>query len=96
MPQIEYLAQAQKLADSGYVVVSYTSRGFWLSGGEIEWRGHRTSRTPPPSSTGRWSTPPPTRPHRHGGVSYGAGISLLAAGHDPRVKAVAALSGWPI
>lgn len=29
-----------------------------------------------------------------GGVSYGAGISLLAAGHDKRIKAVVALSGW--
>lgn len=28
------------------------------------------------------------------GVSYGAGISLLAAAHDKRIKAVAALSGW--
>lgn len=28
------------------------------------------------------------------GVSYGGGISLLAAAHDPRIKAVACLSGW--
>lgn len=39
LPQIEYIAQAKKLADSGYVVVSYTSRGFWLSGGDIEVAG---------------------------------------------------------
>ncbi|MFD4130911.1 CocE/NonD family hydrolase, partial [Streptomyces goshikiensis] len=39
LPQVEYVAQAKKLADSGYVVVSYTSRGFWLSGGEIEVAG---------------------------------------------------------
>ncbi|WP_239149837.1 CocE/NonD family hydrolase, partial [Streptomyces sp. SID12501] len=39
LPQIEYIAQARKLADSGYVVVGYTSRGFWLSGGEIETAG---------------------------------------------------------
>ncbi|WUT86110.1 hypothetical protein OG515_29885 [Streptomyces melanogenes] len=38
-PQIEYIAQAQKLADAGYTVVSYASRGFWLSGGEIEVAG---------------------------------------------------------
>ena len=28
------------------------------------------------------------------GISYGAGTSLLAAARDPRIKAVAALSGW--
>jgi putative CocE/NonD family hydrolase len=28
------------------------------------------------------------------GMSYGAGISLLTAAHDPRVRAVAALSTW--
>jgi predicted acyl esterase len=35
-------------------------------------------------------------PHRIGmaGLSYGAGISLLTAAHDSRVRAVAALSPW--
>ncbi|MFJ3578649.1 CocE/NonD family hydrolase [Streptomyces rubiginosohelvolus] len=95
MPQIEYLAQAQKLADSGYVVVSYTSRGFWRSGGKIEVAG------PPDiadaSAVIDWALEHTSAdPDRigMGGVSYGAGISLLAAGHDPRIKAVAALSGW--
>ncbi|MEI7032541.1 CocE/NonD family hydrolase [Streptomyces pratensis] len=95
MPQIEYLAQAQKLADSGYVVVSYTSRGFWLSGGSIEVAG------PPDiadaSAVIDWAlehTSADADRIGMGGVSYGAGISLLAAGHDPRIKAVAALSGW--
>jgi predicted acyl esterase len=95
MPQIEYLAQAQQLADSGYVVVSYTSRGFWLSGGRIEVAG------PPDiadvSAVIDWALDrTPADPQRigMGGVSYGAGISLLAAGHDKRIKAVVALSGW--
>ncbi|WP_326606448.1 alpha/beta fold hydrolase [Streptomyces sp. NBC_01800] len=94
-PQIEYLAQAQQLADSGYVVVSYTSRGFWLSGGRIEVAG------PPDiadvSAVIDWALAhTPADPQRigMGGVSYGAGISLLAAGHDKRIKAVVALSGW--
>ena len=39
LPQVEYLAQAQKLADSGYVVVTYNVRGFWQSGGQIEVAG---------------------------------------------------------
>ncbi|MFM9372194.1 CocE/NonD family hydrolase [Streptomyces sp. Da 82-17] len=95
MPQIEYVAQARKLADSGYVVVGYNSRGFWQSGGEIETAG------PEDVADARkvvdWTLAhTPADPDRVGmaGVSYGAGISLLAAAHDPRVKAVAALSGW--
>ncbi|MEU3820645.1 CocE/NonD family hydrolase [Streptomyces sp. NPDC030392] len=95
MPQIEYLAQARALADAGYVVVSYNSRGFWQSGGEIEVAG------PPDiadaSKVIDWALAhTPADPGRIGmaGVSYGAGISLLAAAHDPRIKAVAALSGW--
>ncbi|HET6860541.1 MAG TPA: CocE/NonD family hydrolase [Streptomyces sp.] len=95
VPQIEYIAQAKKLADSGYVVVSYNVRGFWQSGGEIEVAG------PPDiadaSKVIDWALAnTPADPGKVGmaGVSYGAGISLLAAGHDKRIKAVAALSGW--
>jgi predicted acyl esterase len=95
LPQIEYLAQAQKLADSGYVVVTYNVRGFWQSGGEIEVAG------PPDiadaSKVIDWAlahTPADAQHIGMAGVSYGAGISLLAAAHDKRIKAVASLSGW--
>ncbi|WP_242426877.1 MULTISPECIES: CocE/NonD family hydrolase [unclassified Streptomyces] len=95
MPQIEYLAQAEQLADSGYVVVSYNSRGFWQSGGEIETAGPKDIADA--SEVIDWALAnTPADPAHIGmaGVSYGAGISLLAAAHDPRIKAVAALSGW--
>ncbi|MEU2434541.1 CocE/NonD family hydrolase [Streptomyces sp. NPDC007861] len=94
-PQVEYLAQAVELADSGYVVVSYNARGFWQSGGRIEVAG-----PPDIADASRvidWALAhTPADPSRVGmaGVSYGAGISLLAAAHDKRVRAVAALSGW--
>ncbi|MFG3496998.1 alpha/beta fold hydrolase [Streptomyces sp. NPDC047928] len=95
MPQVEYLAQARKLADAGYVVVSYNVRGFWQSGGQIEVAG------PPDvadaSKVIDWALAhTPADPDRVGmaGISYGAGISLLAAGHDGRIKAVVAMSGW--
>lgn len=95
LPQTEYLAQARKLADSGYVVVSYTSRGFWLSGGSIEVAG-----PPDIADVGAvidWAlanTPADADRIGLGGVSYAAGITLLASAHDPRVKAVVAMSGW--
>lgn len=95
LPQVEYLAQAQKLADSGYVVVTYNVRGFWQSGGEIEVAG-----PPDMADASRvidWAlanTPSDARHIGMAGMSYGAGISLLAAAHDKRIKAVASLSGW--
>ncbi|KOU00335.1 acyl esterase [Streptomyces rimosus subsp. pseudoverticillatus] len=95
MPQIEYVVQAKKLADAGYVVVGYNSRGFWQSGGQIETAG------PPDiadaSKVIDWAlahTPADPGKVGMGGVSYGAGISLLASAFDKRIKAVAALSGW--
>ncbi|MFD9353526.1 CocE/NonD family hydrolase [Streptomyces sp. NPDC060031] len=95
LPQIEYIVQAKKLADSGYVVVSYTSRGFWLSGGEIETAGPKDIADV--SAVIDWAlatTPADADRIGLGGVSYGAGISLLASAHDARIKAVVALSGW--
>ena len=95
LPQIEYVAQAQKLANSGYVVVTYNVRGFWQSGGEIEVAG-----PPDIADASRvidWAlanTPADAAHIGMAGVSYGAGISLLTAAHDKRVRAVAALSGW--
>jgi predicted acyl esterase len=95
LPQVEYLAQAQKLANSGYIVLTYNVRGFWQSGGEIEVAG------PPDiadaSKVIDWAlanTPADARHIGMAGVSYGAGISLLAAAHDKRIRAVASLSGW--
>ncbi|MEV4920076.1 CocE/NonD family hydrolase [Streptomyces tirandamycinicus] len=94
-PQVEYLAQARKLAGAGFVVVTYNVRGFWQSGGNIEVAG------PPDIADARkvvdWALAnTPADPSRVGmaGMSYAAGISLLAAAHDDRIRAVAALSGW--
>ncbi|MER6049793.1 alpha/beta fold hydrolase [Streptomyces sp. NPDC001793] len=95
MPQVEYLAQARKLAASGYVVVGYNSRGFWQSGGQIETAGPQdVADASKVIDWGLAHTPADPRKIGMAGVSYGAGISLLAAGADKRIKAVAALSGW--
>ncbi|MFJ8111907.1 alpha/beta fold hydrolase [Streptomyces sp. NPDC096132] len=94
-PQVQYLAQAQQLADDGYVVLSYNVRGFWQSGGEIDVAGpHDVADAAKVVDWALANTPSDARHIGMAGVSYGAGISLLAAAHDPRVKAVASLSGW--
>ncbi|MET4730222.1 putative acyl esterase [Lysobacter enzymogenes] len=95
VPNLEYVGRAGQLAAKGYVVVSYTSRGFWDSAGQIDIAGPGTVEDV--SSVIDWALAnTPSDPNRIGasGISYGAGISLLAAERDPRIKAVAALSGW--
>ncbi|GAA2789083.1 CocE/NonD family hydrolase [Kitasatospora paracochleata] len=92
---LEYLAQAKRFAEAGYVVVSYTPRGFWGSGGRIEVAG--PPDTADLSRVIDWALAHTSAdPDRIGlaGISYGAGISLLGSAADPRIKAVAALSGW--
>jgi predicted acyl esterase len=92
---LEYLAQAQAFAQAGYVVVAYTPRGWWGSGGEIDTAGPLDVADY--SKVIDWTLAnTPADPARIGaaGVSYGAGISMLAAAADKRIKAVAMLSGW--
>ncbi|MDU0289443.1 CocE/NonD family hydrolase [Saccharothrix longispora] len=93
---IEYVGAAARLAyESGYVVISYTSRGFHDSAGEIDVAGPDTVADV--SRVIDWGVAQARGDASRvgvGGISYGAGQSLLAAAADPRVKAVAALSTW--
>jgi predicted acyl esterase len=91
----EYLAQAKQLAEAGYTVLSYTTRGFWGSGGQIDTAGPKDIADV--SSVLDWLTANSAAdPDRIGlaGISYGAGISLVAAGFDARIRAVVAMSCW--
>lgn len=95
LPNLEYLGRATQMASDGYIVVSYTSRGFWDSAGTIDIAGEATVEDI--SAVIDWALANTrANPQAIGasGISYGAGTSLLAAGRDPRIKAVAALSGW--
>lgn len=94
-PNLEYVGRGAVLAGQGYVVISYTSRGFYDSEGEIDIAGPATVEDV--SAVIDWALAnTPSDPNAIGasGISYGAGISLLAAERDPRIQAVAALSGW--
>ena len=91
----EYLAQATAFAQAGYTVLSYTTRGFWDSGGQIDTAGPKDIADV--SSILDWLIAHTgADPGRIGvaGVSYGAGIGLIASAADPRIRAVAAMSGW--
>ncbi|MEV6600999.1 CocE/NonD family hydrolase [Actinoplanes sp. NPDC051346] len=92
---LEYVAQAIKLAERGYVVVSYTPRGWWFSEGEIDTAGPKDLADL--SRIIDWTLAnTPADPARVGaaGISYGAGISVLGAAHDKRIRAVGVMSGW--
>lgn len=95
LPNVEYLAQAAAFADAGYVVLSYTPRGFYTSGGYIETAGPKDIADV--TDVINWLLAnTPSDPARIGaaGISYGSGISLLGAAFDPRIRAVAAMSTW--
>ncbi|MFF1820462.1 CocE/NonD family hydrolase [Kribbella sp. NPDC058245] len=95
VPNLEYVGQGAKLAKSGFQVISYSSRGFWDSGGGIDIAGPPTVADV--SKVIDWAalnTPADTNKVAAVGISYGAGTSLLASAEDPRIKVVGALSGW--
>lgn len=91
----EYSIPARLWAKQGFVVVSFTSRGFHRSGGVIDIAGAPTVKDV--SSVIDWAGKHTKADlGRVGalGISYGGGISLLAAAKDPRIDAVATMSGW--
>lgn len=94
-PETEYRAIGRSLATSGYQVVAYAQRGFAKSTGAVDFAGTATQRDA--STVITWAIAhTPADPKHVGmvGISYGAGIALLAAAHDKRVRAVGALSTW--
>jgi predicted acyl esterase len=95
MDKAEYLKQAEKFADKGYVVLSYTGRGWFNSEGVINTAGpddmHDIS-----SSVDFMLANYPVDVNNIGmaGISYGGGLALLGIAHEPRVKTVVSMSGW--
>ena len=95
MNRFEYVVPANEFAEKGYTVISYTARGFWGSGGEINLAGEKDLKDL--SAVIDWALANThADPELVGlsGISYGGGISLLGAAKDSRVKSVAAMSGW--
>jgi predicted acyl esterase len=91
----EYHALGLMLAKAGFQVVAYAQAGFGGSSGEIDYAGPQTQREA--SSVISWALAHTSADaSRIGmfGVSYGGGVSLLAAARDSRIKAVVAMSTW--
>ncbi|GAB78253.1 CocE/NonD family hydrolase [Austwickia chelonae] len=95
MNRAEYLVKAKEMAARGFIVVSYTSRGFWESGGQIDIMGEDTQRDV--SDVIDYALKQPGADSAKVGVvgiSYGGGAGLLAAARDRRVRAVSSMSGF--
>lgn len=91
----EYAVQAMRMAKDGYLVVSYSARGWGMSGGQVSVAG------PEDVSDIRCVVDWVIRdgradPGRIGlaGISYGGGLSLLGLADDERIKTAVAMSGW--
>jgi len=95
------VAQARTLAEHGYVVLTWTARGFGKSTGEISMNSPKgevadVSKLIDYLSTRREVIQQHTNDPLVGiaGDSYGGGISLMVAGYDQRIDAVAANITW--
>lgn len=91
----EYLVQAAQFASEGYIALSYSARGWGLSTGLIDVA--KPADIQDLSAAIDWleaNTPVDMNNIGCAGMSYGAGISLLGIANEPRIKTVAAMSGW--
>ncbi|CAM2009823.1 CocE/NonD family hydrolase [Acanthopleuribacter pedis] len=91
----EYIVQAAKFAKEGYIVFSYSSRGWGESGGLVNVAGPKDMQD---LSAGiDWllaNTNTQAENIGISGISYGGGISLLGLAQEPRLKTAVAMSAW--
>lgn len=95
MNKYEYVIQAQQFAEEGYVVLSYSARGWGKSDGYVNVAGPDDMADF--EAVMNWMIKnTPTDPERIGvsGISYGGGISLLALIHFPQIRTAAVMSAW--
>ncbi|MGY1500660.1 alpha/beta fold hydrolase [Streptomyces sp. QTS52] len=95
-------SQAQKLARDGYAVLTWSARGFGRSTGKIGLNDPKTEVADVSKLIDWLAARPEVQLDKKGdprvgmaGGSYGGAISLLAAGYDDRVDAIApAITYW--
>ena len=97
MPGVEYIWPSRQMAENNYIAVEYEARGFYTSGGMIGTGGPDDIRDHAEVITWamkKWGDKLNVSAIATGGISYGAGISLMATANDSRITACFAMSGW--
>ncbi len=94
-------AQAQDLQDRGYVVVTWTARGFGKSGGRVHLDDPKYEVADARALVDLAAKRPDVQLDSTGdprigvmGASYGGALALLLAGTDPRIDGVVAAVTW--
>ncbi len=91
----EYFKQAKKFAEKGYIVLSYSARGWGCSDGLINVIGDNDMKDL--SKVIDWirdHTRADMRNIGMSGISYGSGMTLRGLAHDSRIKTGVAMSTW--
>ena len=97
----DLVAQARRLAQEGYVVLTWTARGFGGSGGRIHLNAPAYEVADARALVDLLAARDDVRRDADGdprvgiaGGSYGGAIALLAAGYDQRIDAIAPRITW--
>lgn len=94
--EYEYLIQAREFARNGYIVLSLSARGWGFSEGTVTVCSPDTDMKDIAKAIDWLIANSPVDEKNIGmsGMSYGGGMSLMAAAFEPRIKTVVAMSGW--
>lgn len=91
----QYLYHAKRLAERGYIVLSYATRGFGCSGGMAEVASQNDMNDLSATVDYLYSRNDVDVDNIGvAGVSYGAGIALIGLAKEPRIKTAVSMSGW--
>ena len=91
----EYIVQAAQFAKKGYMVLSYSSRGWGCSGGQAQVVGPKDIEDLT-AIVNYLEANPNVDMNNVGisGISYGSGISLMGLALESRIKTAVAMSTW--
>ncbi|NVJ60247.1 MAG: CocE/NonD family hydrolase [Gammaproteobacteria bacterium] len=91
----QYIIQAKQFAEKGYIVFSYSARGWGCSEGEVNVGGPKDIQDL--GYVIDWLIANTNVDQENigiSGISYGSGISLLGLAQEPRIKTAVAMSTW--
>ena len=98
VPNIEYVGAQERWGAAGYVVLEYEARGWYSSGGVVGLGSQADLKDMScmldllEKNADAWHVD--TSRFGSAGISYGAGLAVLGAAHDARLKTAVSMSGW--